>query len=140
MTLARTGELVEDARSRGRAVVAFNVITLEHAEAVAAAADASGTPAILQISENAVHFHGGQLEPIAVATAAVARRAEMPLALHLDHVTDETLFSESLESVFSSIMYDAGSLPYEENLVRTDRAVRRAHVAGLWVEAELGYV
>lgn len=140
MTLARTGDLVDDARSRGTAVAAFNVITLEHAEAVAAAADASRVPVILQISENAVRFHGGQLEPIAVATAAVARAAEAPIALHLDHVMDDALFTASLTSVFSSVMYDAGALPYQDNLERTARAVRQGHDAGLWVEAELGYV
>lgn len=140
MTVARTGDLVDDARSRGTAVAAFNVITLEHAEAAAAAADASRVPVILQISENAVRFHGGQLEPIAVATAAVAGAAEMPIALHLDHVMDDALFTASLTSVFSSVMYDAGALPYKENQERTARAVRQGHDAGLWVEAELGYV
>jgi fructose-bisphosphate aldolase class II len=140
MTLAGTKDLVEDARSRGVAVVAFNVITLEHAEAAAAAADACGVAVILQISENAVRFHNRQLEPIATATAAVARLAAVPVALHLDHVTDDALLDASLDSVFSSVMYDAGSLPYEQNLQRTDRAVRKAHAAGLWLEAELGYV
>ena len=140
MTVARTGDLVQDARSRGTAVAAFNVITLEHAEAAAAAADSSRVPVILQISENAVRFHGGNLEPIAVATAAVARAAEMPIALHLDHVVDEALLAASLTSVFSSVMYDAGRLPHADNLERTARAVRQGHAAGLWVEAELGYV
>src|SRR3954454_630273 len=140
MTTARTGDLVADARARGSAVAAFNVITLEHAEAAAAAADAAGVPVILQISENAVRYHRGQLEPIALATAAVAGAAEMPVALHLDHVMDEGLFTASLTSVFSSVMYDAGALPYEENVERTARAVRQGHAAGLWVEAELGYV
>jgi len=140
MTLAPTSELVEGARSRRSAVVAFNVISLEHAEAAAAAANASRRPVILQISENAVRFHVGQLEPIAVATEAVARHAHVPIALHLDHVTEDALFAESLDSVFSSVMYDAGLLPYEENLRRTAGAVHQAHAAGLWVEAELGYV
>ncbi len=121
-------------------MAAFNVITLEHAEAAAAAADANRVAVILQISENAVRFHGGQLEPIAVATAAVAKAAEMPIALHLDHVMDDALFTESLTSVFSSVMYDAGALPYEDNLERTAHAVRQGHEAGIWVEAELGYV
>src|SRR3954452_3643531 len=140
MTVARTGELVEQARSRGTAVVAFNVITLEHAEAAAAAADSSGVPVILQISENAVRFHGGRLQPIAVATAAVARAADMPIGLHLDHVVDDALLSASLSSVFSSVMYDAGASPYADNVERTARAVRQGHDAGLWVEAELGFV
>src|SRR4051794_4107775 len=140
MTLARTKDLVEDARSRGAAVVAFNVITLEHAEAAAAAAETCKAAVILQISQNAIRFHNGQIEPIAAAAAAVARLAAVPVALHLDHVTDDALFDASLESVFSSVMYDAGGLPYEANLERTDHAVRRAHAAGLWLEAELGFV
>jgi fructose-bisphosphate aldolase, class II len=140
MALVPTRQVVDDARLRGGGAAAFNVITLEHAEAAAAAADASRAPVILQISENAVRFHGGQLEPVAVATAAVAAAAEVPIALHLDHVMDDDLFRTSLSSVFSSVMYDAGALPYDENLERTARAVQEGHAAGLWVEAELGYV
>jgi fructose-bisphosphate aldolase class II len=140
MTLVSTRELVEDARRRGRAVAAINVITLEHAEAIAQAADAGQRAVILQLSENAVRFHGGRLEPIAVATAAIARRASAPMALHLDHVTDDALFAEGLDSVFSSIMYDASALAYDVNVERTSAAVRQAHAAGLWLEAELGYV
>jgi fructose-bisphosphate aldolase class II len=140
MTLVSTRELVEDARRRGRAVAAINVITLEHAEAIVQAAEASRTAVILQLSENAVRFHCGLLEPIAVATAAIARQASAPIALHLDHVTDDALFAEGLDSVFSSIMYDAGALAYDINVERTAAAVRQAHSAGLWLEAELGYV
>jgi fructose-bisphosphate aldolase class II len=140
MTVVTTRELVEDARRRNRAVAAVNVITLEHAEAIAQAATASGTAVIMQISENAVRFHGGLLEPIAVAAAAVARHAAVPIALHLDHVTDDELVAQATDSVFSSIMYDAGALPYDENVERTRRAAVLAHAAGLWLEAELGFV
>jgi len=140
VTLVGTGELVEAAVADGRAVAAFNVITLEHAEAIAAAAEATGTPLVLAISENAVRYHGGELEPIATATAAVARLCEVPLALHLDHVIDPALAEQSLGSVFSSVMIDAGALPYEENVATTADFARRAHEAGLWVEAELGYI
>jgi fructose-bisphosphate aldolase, class II len=138
--IVSTRELVEHARRRRGAVAAVNVITLEHAEAITSAATASGTAVILQVSENAVRFHGGLLEPIAVAAAALARRADVPIALHLDHITDDELLAEATESVFSSVMYDAGALPYEENVERTRHAVGLAHDAGLWLEAELGYV
>jgi fructose-bisphosphate aldolase class II len=140
--IVSTGELVEQARQRGGAVAAINVITLEHAEAIASAAETAGTSVILQISENAVRFHGGQLEPIALATAAVARQAGVPIAVHLDHVMDDELLTEAMGSgsVFSSVMYDAGALAYDENVERTRAAVELAHGAGLWVEAELGYV
>jgi fructose-bisphosphate aldolase class II len=138
--IVTTRELVDDARRRHRAVAALNVITLEHAEAIAAAAEDTQTPVILQVSENAVRYHGGQLEPIAAATAAVARHADVPVALHLDHVTDAALLALALDSVFSSVMYDAGALPYAGNVESTRAAADLAHAAGLWVEAELGYV
>jgi fructose-bisphosphate aldolase, class II len=140
MSIATTQELVEDARRRGTGIAAINVITLEHAEAIAEAASSTGESVILQLSENAVRYHGGRLEPIAEAAAAVARYASVPVSLHLDHVTDERLADAALESVFSSIMYDAGALPYAENVRQTRRVASAAHAAGLWVEAELGYV
>ncbi|HEX3789809.1 MAG TPA: class II fructose-bisphosphate aldolase [Pseudonocardiaceae bacterium] len=140
MTLVPTGELVAAAAHRHGAVAAVNVITLEHAEAICAAATSSNTPLILQISENAVKFHGGRLEPIATATAALARLATVSIALHLDHVTDERLVEQAAGVGFSSVMFDAGALPYAENVARTARAARIAHGSGLWVEAELGYV
>jgi fructose-bisphosphate aldolase class II len=140
VTTASTGDLVAAAHARRGAVAAFNVITLEHAEAIATAAEARGVGVILQLSENAVRFHGGQLEPIAVAAAAIARLASVPIALHLDHVTDDALLARAPGSVFSSAMYDAGALPYADNVAHTQRAARLAHDAGLWLEAELGYV
>lgn len=140
MSLVPTGELVGAAGARRSAVVALNVITLEHAEAIAAAAERTGLPVIMQISENAVRFHGGRVAPIAVAAAAVARAARTDIALHLDHVTDEALADQAADAGFSSLMFDAGALPYRDNVERTARAARRAHASGLWIEAELGYV
>ena len=67
-----TGELVAAAQRTGGGVGAFNVITLEHAEAIVAGAEAAGRPVILQISENAVRFHFGRLGPIAAAAVSVA--------------------------------------------------------------------
>ncbi|OHV31909.1 MULTISPECIES: class II fructose-bisphosphate aldolase [Pseudofrankia] len=140
MTIASTGDLVAAAAARGRGVAAFNVITLEHAEAIARAAEIRGTPVIFQISQNAVSFHGGQVVPIAAAAGAVARLADVPIALHLDHVTEDRLAAEAAAAGFSSLMYDGGPLPYSENVERTSRARSAAQAAGLWVEAELGYV
>ncbi len=60
MPRATTVDLVEAARGAGRATAAFDVITLEHAEAIAAAAERTGRPAVLQISHNAVRFHGAR--------------------------------------------------------------------------------
>jgi fructose-bisphosphate aldolase class II len=140
MTLVSTAELIAAAVARGGAVAAMNVITLEHAEAIAAGASECETSVILAISENTVRFHGGQLAPISAATAAVARLADVPISLHLDHVTDDTLVEQAAEAGFSSLMYDGGALSYPDNVARTRWARDTAHAAGLWVEAELGYV
>jgi fructose-bisphosphate aldolase, class II len=138
--LVRTADLVSDAVAAGRGVAAFNVITFEHAEAVLAGASRADRPAILQISQNAVAFHGGRLRPIAAAVAAVAADGDARVALHLDHVDDPELVKQAAEAGFSSVMFDAGALPYAENLLRTRAAVEQAHRDGLWLEAELGYV
>ena len=139
MPLVSTGELIAEAAARGSAVAAFNVITLEHAEAIAAGAASAGRPAILQISHNAVRFHGA-LAPIAAAAAAVADASGVRLALHLDHVEDEALLRQAADTGFSSAMFDAGALPYDENVRATAAAAEWAHGVGLWLEAELGYV
>jgi fructose-bisphosphate aldolase class II len=140
MPLVRTAELVDAAHRERRGVAAFNVITLEHAEAIAHAAERAGRPAILQISHNAVRFHAGILPPIAAATAALARASEADLALHLDHVEDIDLLQQAAACEFSSVMYDAGAQPYADNVAATRAASEWAHGAGLWVEAELGFV
>ncbi|MGK5631111.1 class II fructose-bisphosphate aldolase [Streptomyces sp. URMC 123] len=143
MPLVTTGELVEGARAGAPgpvAVAAFNVITLEHAEAIAQGAEAAGRPAVLQISQNAVRFHGGRLGPVAAATAAVARASSARLALHLDHVDDVDLLRAAHPEGFGSVMFDASKLPYGDNVKATAAAVRWGHERGIWVEAELGRV
>ncbi|MFI8185467.1 class II fructose-bisphosphate aldolase [Actinacidiphila glaucinigra] len=140
MPLVPTAELVRAAHADGRGIGAFNVITLEHAEAVVAGAEAAGLPAVCQVSENAVRFHGGSLAPIARATAAVAESAAVPVGLHLDHVTDEDLLRRAADCGFGSVMYDASALPHARNVAATRAAADWAHDRGLWLEAELGEI
>ncbi|AEW94814.1 MULTISPECIES: class II fructose-bisphosphate aldolase [Streptomycetaceae] len=140
MPLVTTAELVREARAAGHGVAAFNVITLEHAEAVAAGAEAAGRPAVVQISQNAVRFHGGRLAPVAAATAEVCRASSARLALHLDHVDSVELLHAAHRCGFSSVMFDASKLPYADNVKATARAVRWGHEREIWVEAELGAV
>jgi fructose-bisphosphate aldolase class II len=140
MALVPTGELVNEARHRSGGVAAFNVITLEHAEAIAAGAEAAARPVILQISENAVRFHHGNVLPISAAAAAVAEAAVVPVALHLDHVEDQDLLHAAAAAGFSSVMFDASRLRYDENVRATASAAAWAHDRGLWLEAELGEV
>lgn len=140
MTLAPAGSLVAEAAAAGGAVAAFNIITLEHAEAVVEGAERAGRPVILQLSENAVKFRRGALLPIARAAAACAEAARVPVGLHLDHVKSPDLLRQAADAGFGSVMYDAAHLPYAENLESTRSAADWAHANGLWIEAELGEV
>jgi fructose-bisphosphate aldolase, class II len=144
LTLAATPDLVASAASTGTAVLAFNVITIEHAEGVADGAERAETAALIQISENTVGFHGGRLAPLLSACAQIATRSAAPLAVHLDHFQDVSLIAEAIATAagfgVTSIMIDAAHLSYRDNVERTRSFARDAHAAGLWVEAELGEI
>ena len=140
MPLVATGDLITDAAGARTAVAAFNIVTLEHVEAVIAGAESVAAPVVLQVSENAVKFRYGRLLPLARAATAAAERATVPVALHLDHVHSDDLLRQAPAAGFSSVMYDAARLPYEQNLAATRAAADWAHVQGLWIEAELGQV
>ncbi|MEV7023619.1 class II fructose-bisphosphate aldolase [Kitasatospora sp. NPDC093558] len=139
MPLTGTGAIVAPAVAYGRGVGAFNVIQLEHAQAIVAGAEAVGAPVILQLSENAVRYHGA-LAPVAAATLALAQHATIPVAVHLDHATSAELVAEAVDLGFSSVMFDASALAHADNLRRTAEVVDRCHAAGVWVEAELGEI
>lgn len=139
MTLTPTRDLMDAAAAAGTGIGAFNVIHLETAEALVAAAERSGLPVILQISENCATYHGG-LEPVALASLAVARAASVPVALHLDHAEDEQLARQAVDLGFGSVMFDGAHLPWTENVSATAAITAYAHAAGVYVEAELGAV
>jgi fructose-bisphosphate aldolase class II len=138
--LVTTGELLTRAAAGRTALAAFNIVTLEHIEAVVAGAESAGAPVVLQVSENAVKFRYGRLLPLARAAVAAGERAAVPVALHLDHIKSDALLRQAADAGFSSVMYDASALPYAENLAATRAAADWAHSRGLWIEAELGQV
>lgn len=140
MPLVQTREIVAAARRRRTGTGAFNVITLEHAEAVVEGAERAGSSVIVQVSENAVRYHGGRVEPLAAAAARIAETAGVAVSLHLDHVEDEELLRRSAEAGFSSAMFDASKLNFADNVARTRAAAEWAHAHGLYLEAELGEV
>jgi fructose-bisphosphate aldolase class II len=139
MPLIPTASVVDTARAEGRGAAAFNVIQIEHAQAIVAGARQAGAPVILQLSENAVRYHGA-LRPIAAAARAVAELAEVPVALHLDHATDLELVREAVALGFGSVMYDGSALGYDDNVTVTAEVARLCHEHGMWVEAELGEI
>jgi fructose-bisphosphate aldolase class II len=139
MPLVSGAEVVLGAAKSGRGVGAFNVIQVEHASALIAGAEQAGAAVILQISENAVKYHGG-LKPIGVATLAAAAASSVPVVVHLDHAMDRDLVTEAVSLGFTSVMYDASRLEYAENVAATAEVTGFCHDHGVFVEAELGEV
>jgi fructose-bisphosphate aldolase, class II len=140
MTLVPTADLVRAAQGAGHGVAAFNVIGLEHVEAVVAGAEAAGRPVLIQISQNAVAFRGGRLAPLAAACRVVADGSPVRVGLHLDHVEDERLARQAADQGCGSVMLDFSREPYSRNVDRTRELTEWAHGQGLWVEAELGEI
>jgi fructose-bisphosphate aldolase class II len=132
-------EPLQQARAAGRGLAAFNVVHLEHAEALVGAAEDTGLPVVLQVSENAVRFHGA-LAPLALATRAVADHARVPVVLHLDHAVSVDLVHEALDLGFTSVMFDGSRLDDAANRATTREVVARCHDRGVDVEAELGEI
>lgn len=139
MPLTSTDDIVNPAYSHASGVGAFNVVQIEHAEAIVAGAEEAGLPVILQISENTARYHGS-LAPIGLASLALARTARVPVAVHLDHAESADLVHEAVELGFTSVMFDAAKLSYDENVATTREITDHCHRAEVWVEAELGEV
>jgi fructose-bisphosphate aldolase, class II len=132
-------ELLRAARQAGYAVGAFNVITLEYGEAIVTAAERAAAPVILQVSQNAVTYHGS-LAPVAAACRALAEGSRVPVAIHLDHATSREFCERAVAVGFASVMLDASNRPWEDNVRLTTETAVWVHERGAALEAELGVV
>lgn len=139
MTGASTRSIIDSARGQGIGIAALNVIQIEHAQAILAAAEELDRPVILQLSENAIRYHGG-IEAIAAACRAAIDNASVEAVLHLDHAESFELCLAAADAGFDSVMIDAAHLPWNENVALTARVASWGRDRGLWVEAELGEV
>lgn len=139
MTLASASSLLTAARQDRRGIAAMNVIQIEHAEAIVTGAEQVGQPVVLQISQNAVAFHGS-LAPLALATLRIAEDSAVPVYVHLDHATDPQLVHEAVAVGIQSVMFDASTRSYPDNVAMTRSVVRWCHERNVAVEAELGEV
>jgi fructose-bisphosphate aldolase class II len=139
MSRTNAGKLVLAAKSSGKAVGAFNVILLEHAEALVAGAEHAKLPVILQISENCVSYHKA-LKPISVATIAIAESASVPVSVHLDHAESEDLVKEALDLGYDSVMFDGSKLTYADNVAASARMAALCKRYGATLEVEIGEV
>lgn len=133
--LESTKKLLERAQAEGYAVGAYNIYNLEGARAVIAAAETERSPAILQVHPPALAFGGRALLALCVE---VARSAQVPIGLQLDHSTRLSEIELALNAGFSGIMADGSQREFNENITFSSIAVTRAHHVGASVEAELG--
>ena len=140
--LVNTREMFAKAVTGGYAIPAFNFNNMEQLQAIVQAAAETKSPVILQVSKGARNYANSTLLRY-MAEGAVAYAKELgwehpQICLHLDHGDSFELCKDCVDMGFSSVMIDASSLPYEENIALTKKVVEYAHQFDVTVEAELG--
>ena len=138
MALVSMKTLLQQAQRENRGCGAFSVGNMEMVMGAIRAAEEMNTPIILQIAE--VRLKHSPLHLMGPMMIQAAREASVDVAVHLDHgLTLETV-KEALQIGFTSVMLDASTLPFEENIEKTRQVVELAAAYGATVEAELGLV
>lgn len=138
MALVTSKKLLLDAKKNGYAVGAFNVENMEMVQAVVAAAEELCSPVILQTTPGTLKYADEEYFFANVRTAA--KRAKVPVVMHLDHGDSFELAMRAFRAGYTSIMIDGSRLPFEENIALSRSVVDACHAAGVPVEAELGKV
>ena len=136
MPLVTTTEMFKKAYDGKYAIGAFNVNNMEMIQAIVEAANEEKSPVILQVSAGARKY----ANPVYLRhlVQAAVETTDIPVAMHLDHGADFEICKASIDSGFTSVMIDASSKPWEENIAITRKVVEYAHDHGVVVEAELG--
>ncbi len=136
MPLVTTKEMFEKAYNGGYAIGAFNVNNMEIVQGITEAAAELKAPLILQVSKGA-RAYANHTYLMKLVEAAVIETG-LPIALHLDHGDSFDICKSCIDGGFTSVMIDASSKPFEENIELTKKVVEYAHDHGVVVEAELG--
>ena len=137
MPLVTTTDMFKKAYDGGYAIGAFNVNNMEIVQGITEAAREEKAPLILQVSKGA-RAYANHTYLVKLVEAAVIECPEIPIALHLDHGPDFETCKSCIDGGFTSVMIDASSKPFAENIEITKKVVEYAHDHGVVVEAELG--
>ena len=137
MPLVTSTEMFKKAYNGGYAVGAFNVNNMEIVQGITEACREEKAPVILQVSKGA-RAYANHTYLVKLVEAAVIECPEIPIVLHLDHGDSFETCKSCLDGCFTSVMIDASSKPFEENIEITKKVVQYAHDHGVVVEAELG--
>ena len=135
MALVTTKEMFQKAYHGGYAIGAFNFNNMETVQAITEGCREERSPVILQVSQDVRANHTYMVK---LAEAAVMECPEIPIALHLDHGDSFETCKFCIDGGYTSVMIDASSKPFEENVAITRKVVEYAHDHGVVVEAELG--
>ena len=136
MPLVTSKEMFEKAYKGGYAIGAFNVNNMEIIQGITGAAADLKAPVILQVSKGA-RAYANRTYLMKLVEAAVIDTG-LPICLHLDHGDTFELCKSCIDDGFTSVMIDASSKPFAENIALTRQVVEYAHDHGVVVEAELG--
>ncbi len=136
MPIVTSREMFEKAYKGGYAIGAFNVNNMEIVQGITEAAAEVRAPLILQVSAGARKY--AKHTYLMHLVEAAAEDTGLPICLHLDHGADFDICKSCIDGGFTSVMIDASSKPFEENIAVTRRVVEYAHDHGVVVEAELG--
>lgn len=136
--LVTLNEIMKDAYAKKYAVGAFNTVNLASIRAVLDAAEKLDAPVILQHAQ--IHESVAPLKVIGPVMLEMARAAQVPVCVHLDHGEDIDYLLSAMEMGFTSVMFDGSALPYDENVAGTRAVVQAAANYNVSVEAELGRV
>ena len=137
MPLVTTTEMFKKAYDGGYAIGAFNVNNMEIVQGITEACREEHAPVILQVSKGA-RAYANRTYLKKLVEAAVIECPEIPICLHLDHGDSFETCKSCIEDGFTSVMIDASSKPFAENIEITKQVVEYAHDHGVVVEAELG--
>ena len=138
MPFVTTKKMLQDAQDGHYAVGAFNVENMEMVMAVIEAAEEMNAQVIMQTTPSTVKYAG--LDYYLANVKAAAERADIPVALHLDHGSSYGLAMQALRTGYTSIMIDGSHEGFEDNVVLTKAVVDACRPSGIPVEAELGKV
>lgn len=138
MALVTSEKMLLDAQKRGYAVGAFNCENMEMVKAIIAAAEELRAPVMLQTTPSTIRY--ASLDMFAAMVAAEAKRATVPVCLHLDHGSSFELAVQAINAGYTSVMIDGSKLPFGENIAVSKRVADVAAAVGIPCEAELGKV
>ena len=137
MALVTSTEMFKKAYHGGYAIGAFNVNNMEIIQGITEACREEQAPVILQVSKGA-RAYANRTYLVKLVEAAVIECPEIPIVLHLDHGDTFETCKSCIDDGFTSVMIDASSKPFAENIEVTKKVVEYAHDHGVVVEAELG--